>query len=159
MCAFAVVYSLWLALILRGLVVGMPTARLARELKFSCLRCWGRDTSSRLTPWPSWTPPAGRRRRRGRRDLQDRRGEGARADPKNSPRRRANKKRGHGTWDSDRPPLPGATGRRSKRLRPAKRCYQAQYATVFEWVYNTKRISGELVRILIGLRVVTNPGA
>jgi hypothetical protein len=31
-------------------------------------------------------------------------------------------------------------------------------AAVFEWVYNTKRITGEFVRALLGLRVVTNPG-
>src|SRR5262249_35268497 len=39
------------------------------------------------------------------------------ADPKDPPRRRANTGQGHGTWDSDRPPLLGAVGRRSKRLR------------------------------------------
>jgi hypothetical protein len=36
--------------------------------------------------------------------------------------------------------------------------YQAQSAAVFEWGYHTKRITGEFVRALVGLRVVTNPG-
>ena len=36
--------------------------------------------------------------------------------------------------------------------------YQARLAAVFEWVYNTKRITGEFVRALLGLRVVANPG-
>ena len=42
------------------------------------------------------------------------------ADP---PRRRANKKRGHGTYHNDRPPVVGTIGRRSGqcRLRVAKR--------------------------------------
>lgn len=33
------------------------------------------------------------------------------ADPFDPPRRRANKKRGHGTWDNDRPPIVGSIGR------------------------------------------------
>jgi hypothetical protein len=32
------------------------------------------------------------------------------------------------------------------------------YSAVFEWVYDTKWITGEFVRTLFGLRVVTNPG-
>src|SRR5262252_6413484 len=38
----------------------------------------------------------------------------AAADP---PRRRANTRQGHGTWDSDRPPVVGVAGRSSRRLR------------------------------------------
>ena len=33
------------------------------------------------------------------------------------PRRRANKKKGHGTWASDRPPIAGLVGRHSKQMR------------------------------------------
>ena len=33
------------------------------------------------------------------------------ADPLDPPRRRANKQRGHGTWDHDRPPIVGVMGR------------------------------------------------
>jgi transposase len=36
------------------------------------------------------------------------------ADP---PRRRANKARGHGTWESDRPPIAGVVGRSSGHIR------------------------------------------
>lgn len=38
-------------------------------------------------------------------------------DPADPPRRRANKKRGHGTWDGDRPPVLGIVGRDSGELR------------------------------------------
>src|SRR5262249_51612808 len=43
-------------------------------------------------------------------------------------------------------------------FRGVSKWYQAQSAAVFEWVYNTKRFTGEFVRALLGLRVVTNPG-
>ena len=43
-------------------------------------------------------------------------------------------------------------------FRGVSKWYQAQYAAVFEWMYNAKRITGEFVRALVGLRVVTNPG-
>ena len=39
------------------------------------------------------------------------------ADPDDPPRRRANKVRGHGTWDNDRPPVAGVVGRASRQLR------------------------------------------
>jgi transposase len=38
-------------------------------------------------------------------------------DPENPPRRRANKRRGHGTYDNDRPPIVGTVGRESARVR------------------------------------------
>jgi transposase len=37
-------------------------------------------------------------------------------DPADPPRRRANKAVGHGTWDTDRPPVCGVAGRASGRL-------------------------------------------
>lgn len=37
----------------------------------------------------------------------------AHPDPLDPPRRRANKRRGHGTWDNDRPPIVGVIGRES----------------------------------------------
>ena len=45
------------------------------------------------------------------------------ADPDDPPRRRANKKRGHGTYANDRPPIVGTVGRESGqvRLRVVKR--------------------------------------
>lgn len=38
-------------------------------------------------------------------------------DPADPPRRRANKRRGHGTYDHDRPPVVGTMGRQSGRCR------------------------------------------
>ena len=38
-------------------------------------------------------------------------------DPDDPPRRRANKVRGHGTWDNDRPPVAGVVGRDSGQVR------------------------------------------
>ena len=39
------------------------------------------------------------------------------ADPLDPPRRRANKQRGHGTYDNDRPPIVGTVGRYSGQWR------------------------------------------
>src|SRR5260221_10963870 len=38
-------------------------------------------------------------------------------DPADPPRRRANNARGHGTWESDRPPIAGVCGRSSGHIR------------------------------------------
>ena len=38
-------------------------------------------------------------------------------DPADPPRRRANKRRGHGSWDHDRPPVCGVVGRESGQVR------------------------------------------
>ena len=38
-------------------------------------------------------------------------------DPEDPPRRRANKVRGHGTWENDRPPVCGVVGRESGQVR------------------------------------------
>ena len=38
-------------------------------------------------------------------------------DPDDPPRRRANKARGHGTWDHDRPPICGVVGREGGPVR------------------------------------------
>jgi hypothetical protein len=57
--------------------------------------------------------------------------------------------------------IPGGRARKgggSAYRQTAEDGGRAQYAAVFEWVYNTKRITGEFVRALLGLRVVTNPG-
>ncbi len=40
-------------------------------------------------------------------------------DPDDPPRRRANKVKGHGTWDNDRPAVAGVVGRESGELRLA----------------------------------------
>ena len=38
-------------------------------------------------------------------------------DPTDPPRRRANKQKGHGTYDNDRPPIVGTVGRESGQVR------------------------------------------
>lgn len=38
-------------------------------------------------------------------------------DPDDPPRRRANKVRGHGTWETDRPPVQGIVGRETAQVR------------------------------------------
>ena len=38
-------------------------------------------------------------------------------NPEDPPRRRANKARGHGTWETDRPPVLGIVGRESGQIR------------------------------------------
>ena len=38
-------------------------------------------------------------------------------DPEDPPRRRANKARGHGTWENDRPPVCGVVGREGGKVR------------------------------------------
>ena len=38
-------------------------------------------------------------------------------DPEDPPRRRADKVRGHGTWDNDRPPVCGVVGREGGQVR------------------------------------------
>lgn len=39
------------------------------------------------------------------------------ADPNDPPRRRANKRKGHGTYETDRPPVVGTVGRRTGQCR------------------------------------------
>ena len=63
------------------------------------------------------------------------------ADPDDPPRRRANKARGHGTRDNDRPPVCGVVGRESGQVR----------LTV------TARPDGETLRGVVGES--TRPGA
>jgi transposase len=118
-----------LILILRGIATAVPTARLARELR--CSRPHLLQLRHRLQ--------ANALARRDRDPLPDDRVEAdemyknagekgkEHPDPADPPRRRANKGQGHGTWDSDRPPLLGAVGRRSKKLRlkVAKRMWAA----------------------------------
>ena len=237
-----------LILILRSIATGVPTARLARELKCSrphLLALRHRLQANALAgldraPLPDDHVEAD--------EMYKNAGEKGRAhlEPADPPRRRGNKKQGHGTWDSDRPPLLGVVGRRSKRLRlklarrmwgvalvgfvtaatvpgatvhtdewgayggltaqgrghvavshsgpqttwaldldgdgvreahsntmegiwtgvriflapfrGVSKWYEEQYAAIFEWVHNTKRVAGEFIRALAGVRTVTNRG-
>jgi transposase-like protein len=237
-----------LILVLRGVATGVPTARLARELGWSRPHLLGlrhRLQANALarcdgTPLPDDRVEAD--------EMYKNAGEKGigHPDPEDPPRRRGNKGQGHGTWDSDRPPLLGAVGRTSKelRLKLARRMWAAsligfvtastvpgataytdawgayrglpsagrghipvshsgppttwaldldgdgvreahintmegiwtgvriflapfrgvskwylgQYAAVFEWTYNTKRVAGEFIRALVGAPAFTNLG-
>src|SRR4051812_24676862 len=108
-----------LVLILRGFAQGVPTAQLARELE--CDR-------SELLKFRHRVQDAASRGR-DRTPLGDASTEADEAyqnsgekgvvhdDPDDPPRRRANKTRGHGTWDNDRPPVCGVVGRESGQVR------------------------------------------
>jgi transposase len=50
-------------------------------------------------------------------------------DPADPPRRRANQARGHGTWESDRPPIAGVVGRSSSQIR-LQVCHHSDRATL-----------------------------
>ena len=54
-------------------------------------------------------------------------------DPDDPPRRRANKVRGHGTWDNDRPPIAGMVGRDSGEIRLAV-CHHSDRQTLQPFV-------------------------
>jgi transposase len=54
-------------------------------------------------------------------------------DPLDPPRRRANQARGHGTWQTDRPPIAGIVGRRSGQIR-LHVCKQSNRATLEPFV-------------------------
>jgi transposase-like protein len=232
--------------ILRGVAQATPTAQLARELKCSrpaLLELRHKLQKNAMTgldrkPLEDAEVEADEMyKNAGEKGLEH-------PDPSDPPRRRGNKKQGHGTWQSDRPPMLGAVGRQSKRLRLklAKRIwaaallefvtastvsgatvytdewggyrglgregrrhvavshsgpqttwakdldgdgvreahcntmegiwtglriflapfrgvskwYLAQYAAIFEWGYNTKRVVGEFIRALVYTKVITN---
>jgi transposase len=108
-----------LVLILRGIAQGTSTSRLAREL--SCSRRHLLDLRHRLqaqgqagldrTPLEDKVVEAD--------EMYQNAGEKGvpHEDPEDPPRRRANKARGHGTMDNDRPPVIGVVGRESAKVR------------------------------------------
>jgi transposase len=108
-------------LILRGIAQGVSTAQLAREL--GCSRSMLLQSRHRLQEL------ARARTRQQRSPLPDGAAEAdemfqnagekgvPHLDPEDPPRRRANKRRGHGTFENDRPPVAGVVGRQSGGLR------------------------------------------
>lgn len=105
--------------ILRGIVQGETTFRLAREIgvdrkwllvwrnKLQRLVLEGRPRNAlpdSVVESDEMYQNAGEKG-----DLHD--------DPSDPPRRRANKNVGHGTWDNDRPPILGIVGRESGEIR------------------------------------------
>jgi len=59
-------------------------------------------------------------------------------DPSDPPRRRANKRRGHGTYENDRPPVVGTIGRRTGRCR-LRVCEQTDGRTLCAHVHHYTR--------------------
>jgi transposase len=107
-------------LILRGILQGVPTARLAREL--NCDRKHLLELRRKLQGLaeraqeedPALQDPVTEAD-----EMFQNAGEKGilHTDPDDPPRRRANKQRGHGTFDKDRPPIAGVVGRDSGAIR------------------------------------------
>jgi transposase-like protein len=171
-----------LLMILRGIAQGTPTAQMAREL--------GCDRKELLTL-------RHRLQERGRSGLdrypsdddvveademyQNAGEKGVpHADPDDPPRQRANSRRGHGTFETDRPPIAGVVGRESGEVRldvietasmvelddvvdaaclegttvnpdEVSKWFQAQYVAVFQWGYNLKEVTDEFMRVMLGI--------
>jgi transposase-like protein len=108
-----------LVLILRGFAQGVPTAQLARELECDRsellkLRHRAQDAASlgrdRTPLCDASTEADEAYQNAGEKGVPH-------DDPDDPPRRRANKVRGHGTWENDRPPVCGVVGRESGQVR------------------------------------------
>lgn len=106
-------------LLLRGVCKGEPTAAIAREIGVSRqtvhnMRKVLQAQAERLQP----ETPLPDRRTETDEMFQNAGEKGERhGDPADPPRRRANKRRGHGTYDNDRPPIVGTVGRESGQVR------------------------------------------
>jgi transposase len=106
-------------LILRGFAQGVPTAQLAREL--GCDRKHllelRRQVQDFATRWRDRNP-LGDDVVEADEMYQNAGEKGAEhSDPDDPPRRRANSRRGHGTFANDRPPVAGMVGRESGEIR------------------------------------------
>jgi len=106
-------------LILRGFAQGVPTARLARELGCDRKHLLGprRRMQDNATRWLDRNPlgdPVAEAD-----EMYQNAGEKGipHDDPDDPPRRRANSRRGHGTFANDRPPVAGMVGRESGEVR------------------------------------------
>jgi transposase-like protein len=108
-----------LVLILRGFAQGVPTAQLAREL--GCDRSELLNLRHRLQglafrdrdvmPLDDAVLEADETyQNAGKKGVPH-------TDPEDPPRRRANARPGHGTWENDRPPVCGVAGRESGAIR------------------------------------------
>src|SRR5260221_11166854 len=91
----------------------MKSAYAARGCKLPASRC-------NPTPWRcnriiQWMTMSRKKRMRCIR-MRGKKGE-PHLDPADPPRRRANKQRGHGTYDNDRPPIVGTVGRETGKVR------------------------------------------
>jgi transposase-like protein len=107
-----------IVLILRGIAQGVPTAELAREL--GCDRKHLLELRRRLQDFARrWLDrnPLGDDVVEGDEMYQNAGEKGIEhPDPDDPPRRRANSRRGHGTFANDRPPVAGMVGRESGEI-------------------------------------------
>src|SRR3954447_6141829 len=117
-------------MILRGIAQGVPTAKLAREVGVSrqhLLRIRHR-VQARAVPAAARAPLPDDHAEAD--EMYQNAGEKGvpHRDPKDPPRRRANKAKGHGSWATDRPPVCGVSGRESGqfRVRVARRAWAAE---------------------------------
>ena len=105
--------------LLRGIAQGVSTARLAREMGVD--RKWllvRRHQLQQLAAQARSKAPLEDEVTEADEMYQNAGGKSDRhCDPDDPPRRRANKQRGHGTWDTDRPPVWGIVGRHTGQVR------------------------------------------
>jgi transposase len=108
-----------IVLILRGVAKGEPTARLSRELDIGRPRL--HEIRRRLQANVADTAPEGvlKEERFEADELFQNAGKKGEphTDPADPPRRRANKRTGHGTYETDRPPIFSVVGRESGTTR------------------------------------------
>ena len=107
-------------LILRGFAQGVPTAQLARELgcdRKHLLELRHRLMQDNAERWLDRNPLGDAVVEAD--EMYQNAGEKgiAHPDPDDPPRRRANSRRGHGTFANDRPPVAGVVGRESGEVR------------------------------------------
>lgn len=106
-------------LIRRGFAQGVPTVQLAREL--GCDRKHLLELRRRMqdsaTPWLDRNPLGDDVVEADEIDQNGGEKGIEHADPDDPPRRRANRRRGHGTFAHDRPPVAGMVGRESGEIR------------------------------------------
>jgi transposase len=109
-----------LILILRGILQGVPTARLAREMKCDRkhLLELRRKLQGLVEQFQKQDPALVDGVTEVDEMFQNAGEKGIpHLDPEDPPRHRANKQRGHGTFDNDRPPIAGVVGRDSGEIR------------------------------------------
>jgi transposase len=127
-----------IVLIMRGIIQGIPTKHLAEELgidRSHLLKL--RHEIQKLAQACLPSSPLSNSQTESDEMYQNAGEKGYKHyDPDDPPRRRANKQRGRGTMENDRPPILGVVGRESGQIRLTV-CDNTQQATVQPHVENT----------------------
>lgn len=120
-----------IALVMRGFVQGIPTLHLAQELDLDYETLLNRRHQvQRLALETLPTDPLSDDETEGDEMFQNAGEKGTpHRDPNDPPRRRANKRRGLGTMDNDRPPIQGVVGRTTGQIR-LRVCENTQQKTI-----------------------------